>query len=395
MRMKQFFKTAFCMTALSVSLCAFAEILLEEPKEGSIVPLLSENQKKLKEFASPEERKAAIEADSEEKKIYFGKKAVWRKQSPVVFSWKCTEGEKEPFRITISEKPDFSDPIYLFSRKNRKIDAQPSDTKFKIGQKYYWKVTSFGKKDVKGKAVTESASSSFQTEDLVPRWIAIKGRVGNIRDLGGYRTLDGKRVKQNIVFRGEGLNYNSGDGEIPGQNRLMLVDLDYFLKDVKIRTDLDLRGTKETANMKVSPLGESVQFIQRSSPAYGGIFSKGGKSTMAKNFRVFCDPKNYPIYFHCIAGADRTGSLAVVLEAVLGVPEKEIALDYERTFYPRMRNYTGSAWKSYQVLKEGIMKYGKEGDSFQKCAELYLKDCGITQEEIEKFRAVMLEDGKN
>ena len=113
---------------------------------------------------------------------------------------------------------------------------------------------------------------------------------------------------------------------------------------------------------------------------------------MAKNFRVFCDPKNYPIYFHCIAGADRTGSLAVVLEAVLGVPEKEIEMDYERTFYPRMKNYTGSVWKSYQTLKEGIMKYGKEGDSFQKCAELYLKDCGITQEEIEKFRSIMLED---
>ena len=248
---------------------------------------------------------------------------------------------------------------------------------------------------MRGKSVSESAVSSFRTEDLVPRWISIKGRVGNIRDLGGYRTLDGKRVKQNIVFRGQGLNYNSVDGVIPGENRLMLVDLNYFLKDVKIRTDLDLRGTRETADMKVSPLGESVQFIQRGSPAYGNIFSKGGKSTMAKNFRVFCDPKNYPVYFHCIAGADRTGSLAVVLEAVLGVPEKEVAMDYERTFYPWMRNYTGSAWKSYQVLKEGIMKYGKNGDSFQKCAELYLKDCGIKQEEIEKFRAIMLEDGKN
>ena len=147
--------------------------------------------------------------------------------------------------------------------------------------------------------------------------------------------------------------------------------------------------------MKVSPLGESVQFIQRGSPAYGGIFTKGGKNTMAKNFRVFCDPKNYPIYFHCIAGADRTGSLAVVLEAVLGVPEKEIEMDYERTFYPAMRCYLGSAWEAYRTLKEGIMKYGKEGDSFQKSAELYLKDCGVTQEEIEKFRSIMLEDGKN
>ncbi|MBO4631533.1 MAG: tyrosine-protein phosphatase [Lentisphaeria bacterium] len=353
------------------------------------MPLLSENQKKLKEFDTPEERKAAIKADLKEKKIYCGKNAVWRRQIPVVFTWKCDEKDVDCFKITISEKPDFSDPIYLFAADKKtdqkKLVAGLNDTKFKIGQKYYWKVTSLKKRE----KISESAPSSFQTEDLVPRWIAIKASVSNIRDLGGYRTLDGKRVKQNLVFRGQGLNFNSADGENPGQNRLMVVDLDYFLKDVKIHTDLDLRTNGETANMKVSPLGESVQFIQRSSPCYGGMFSKWGKSITAKNFRVFCDLKNYPIYFHCIAGADRTGSLAFVLEAVLGVPEKEIELDYERTFYPWQRN--GEFWKSYQSLKKGIMKYGKEGDTLQKRAEFYLEDCGISREEMEKFRSIMLE----
>ena len=390
--MKHLIKIVFG-AILSICLDAFAEIILECPKEGSIVSLLSENQKKLKGFASAEERKAAIEADSKAKKIYFRKASVWRSQIPVVFSWRCTGGEKEPFRITISEKPDFSDPVCLYSSDQPKISASPADTKFKIGRKYYWKVTSFGKKDVKGKKISESAASSFQTEDLTPRWISIKGRVGNIRDLGGFRTPDGKRVKQNIVFRGQGLNYNSADGEIPGENRLMLVDLDYFLKNVKIRTDLDLRSHRETANMKISPLGKTVQFIHHSSPCYGGLFTHRGKSTTAKNFRVFCDPENYPVYFHCIAGADRTGSLAVVLEAILGVPEKEIELDYERTFYPYQRK--GGFWKAYQALKQGFMKYGEKSDTLQKRVELYLKDCGITQAEIEKFRSIMLEDPKN
>ena len=100
------------------------------------------------------------------------------------------------------------------------------------------------------------------------------------------------------------------------------------------------------------------------------------------------------MYFHCIAGADRTGSLAFILEAVLGVSEQEIEMDYEHTFYPGMKNFQGAAWKSYQDLKKGIMKYGKESDSLQKCAELYLLDCGITPEEIEKFRSIMLEADK-
>ena len=43
-----------------------------------------------------------------------------------------------------------------------------------------------------------------------------------------------------------------------------------------------------------------------------------------------------------------------------------------------------------EIVKAGLMEYGKPGDTFQKRAELYLKDCGITQEAIEKFRAITL-----
>ena len=393
----------------AISSCVFEEILPVTPAEGSVVSLLPENQKKLKDFASPEERKAAIEGDLQEKKSYCGKEAVWRSQIPVVFSWKCTSGEPGPYRIAISETPDFARPIYLGPAEGREFRAHPASTKFKIGRKYYWKVIYSGKN-----GTTESAVSAFMTEDLVPRWIALNGRTGNVRDLGGYRTVYGRRVRQNMLLRGSGLNDNSKDGKKPGKSRLTDADLNYFLKDLRVRTDLDLRSTRETANMKVSPLGETVQFIQNGGSSYANIFSPKGKSRMAKNFRVFCDPKNYPIYFHCIGGADRTGSLAFILEAVLGIPAREIELDYERTFYPYQRN--GKFWgiyqsqknglmkpavadgrpsgRSYQPLKTGLMKYGKASDSFQKRAELYLMDCGITMEEIEQFRSIMLEADK-
>jgi protein-tyrosine phosphatase len=285
----------------------------------------------------------------------------------------------------ISETPDFANSIYLDSVKNKKLHATPSVTKFKIGQKYYWKVICSSPK-----GTTESAVFSFQTEDLPPRWISLNGKTSNVRDLGGYRTVDGRRVKQNMLLRGRGLNDNSKDGKTPGKNRLNDADLDYFLKKLKVRTDLDLRSTKETAGMKVSPLGKNVQYIRHNTPIYGKIFTNWGKGLMAANFRVFCDEANYPIYFHCAGGADRTGSLAFILEAILGFPEKEIELDYERTFYPYQRK--GGFWKSYQPLKVGLMKYGKASDTFQKRAELYLEDCGITQDEIEKFRAIMLEN---
>ena len=156
--------------------------------------------------------------------------------------------------------------------------------------------------------------------------------------------------------------------------------------------------------MSLSPLGPGVKFVARSSPFYKtifedkqGVFAEGsGKKVMAKNFRVFCDPANYPIYFHCIGGADRTGSLAFILNGVLGVSRHDLEVDWESTFYPELpemsKDYTGPGyWRRGEDLSEGILKYGGTDASWRERVELYLLDCGVTRNEIERFRSIMLE----
>ena len=118
--------------------------------------------------------------------------------------------------------------------------------------------------------------------------------------------------------------------------------------------------------------------------------------TMAENFRVFCDEKNYPIYFHCIGGADRTGSLAYVLNGILGVNKHDLDVDWEATFYPSLpeleKGYNGPTyWRREQYFDEGFAKYGDANSSWNERIELYLLDCGVTKEEIAKFRSIMLE----
>ena len=219
------------------------------------------------------------------------------------------------------------------------------------------------------------------------------GTWSNFRDFGGRRTADGRRVKQGMAYRGQGLNDNSLTGDEPGRNRLTVEDVKYLTGTLGIRTDLDLRSDGETAKMKESPLGAGVAFIQRSSACYAGIFTSDGKKVMAENFRVFCRPENYPIYFHCIGGADRTGSLAYVLNGVLGVDRHELETDWESTFYPRIpdANPDPKFWCRESHFNNGFSKYGKEGDSWNRRIELYLLDCGVTKEEIEAFRSIMLE----
>ena len=47
--------------------------------------------------------------------------------------------------------------------------------------------------------------------------------------------------------------------------------------------------------------------------------TRQGREAFAAAFRLFLDPGNYAIDFHCIAGQDRTGTLSFILLALLGV----------------------------------------------------------------------------
>ena len=209
------------------------------------------------------------------------------------------------------------------------------------------------------------------------------------------RTEDGKRVRQGMVFRGQGLNFNSIDGEIPGDTWLTIRSATELTKRQGIRTDLDLRSIQEAGKTKTSPLGESIRYIRNGgaagAPHYKDIFTPAGMKTMAENFRVFCDRRNYPVYFHCVGGADRTGSLAFVLCGILGVSEKDLATGWEHRFYPDLPKDNPQNWRCYRHLTDGMLKYGKAGDPMKKRIELYLLACGVKPEEIERFRSIMLE----
>ena len=392
------------------------------PIDGECVHLLPEAQRKVLALPTLEERIALFRWDRKENGKKIRHDPLWRKSVPVVLRWKATDGETGLWEIKIAKSSDFSDARTWF-HSQKKADAATGRTdggekskdnvreygftvpraNLEIGTRYYWKVTSnvtcgqfaHGRKCPckNRKPSVESEAASFVTADLAPRWIEIEGNVGNFRDLGGRRGRDGKRVRQGMVYRGQGLNNNSPDGAAKGRNRLTVEDVEYLTGTLGIRTDLDLRTPCETAGLDgKSPLGPSVKFIRHSSECYAGIFTPNGKKTMAKNFRVFCDKANYPIYFHCIGGADRTGALAYVLNGVLGVDRHELETDWESTFYPNIpdENPDPKFWCRESHFNNGFSKYGDEKTSWNERIVLYLKDCGITDAEIENFRNIML-----
>ena len=393
-----------------------AAIVPVSPVGGEVVARVPDAQKKVMDLATLEERIALFREDREKGGKVIRHDQYWRKAKPLKLKWRVTEGETGPWKIEIATNPDLTDPEIRYVSVKSVDPATGRETdkdigglggavvsytvpraNYEIARTYWWRVTGRGKpaKDQKKGRTVRSEIASFATEDHAPRWIEIEGRVGNIRDFGGWRTTDGRRVRQGMAFRGQGLNNNSVTGERQGRNRLTVEDVKYFTQTLGIKTDHDLRSKAETADLAESPLGPGVKLILRSSPCYKAIFNEAEKKTMAANVRVFCDKANYPIYFHCIGGADRTGSLAYVLLGTLGVSQHDIETDWESTFYPNIPDDINEKdpnfWCRESHLTDGIAKYGDEGDTWQRRCELYLLDCGVTQEEIARLREILLE----
>ena len=406
---------AVCLAGFLAMPCR-ASVELLSPTNSEVVALVPEAQKKVMALSTPEERFRLFADDKAHGKALRHDKS-WRKSKPLVLKWRANDGENGPWKIEIGKAPDLSDArVWYFSAaKVNKVTGREVDkpnegsccvdvsysvpmANLEVARRYYWRVTFRGRCGfhcrlnhgcTAGRRVVPSPIGMFRTEDVVPRWIEIEGNVGNIRDLGGRLAMGGCRVRQAMAYRGQGLNNNSVTCEEPGKNRLTVEDAKYLAGVLGIRTDLDLRGEGETAGMVESPLGPGVELVKNPSYCYKDIFLDKGKKAMAENFRVFCDRKNYPVYFHCIGGADRTGALAYVLNGVLGVGRSELETDWEATFYP---DIPPNGPKS---LSDGFAKYGQEGDSWNRRIELYLIDCGITTDEIASFRSIMLEPNQD
>ena len=331
------------MLALSLS-SLFGEIVPLAPADGSTFETLTDEQ--IAVFGG-ETRTNRLKIAT---KLKSAPKEAWQRQRPLVLTWNATEGENEPWRVRLSTRPDFSDGRDLWFDR-RALARGPVEhgkpvlwtcrvplANLELGKTYYWQVWS----DVKcsefrcgftypdgcacGKSKPGKISPvmSFRTSERPPRWIELEGRTDNVRDIGGWRTMDGGRVRMGMVYRGTAFNDNSVAGINRGRNRLTVEDVKYLTEELGIKTDLDLRSPREVAGMKESPLGPKVRFVNVSSETYQGLFTDVGKAAMAKNFRLFCDKANYPIYFHCIHGADRTGSLAYVLNGALGVAKEDL-----------------------------------------------------------------------
>ncbi|MEM8609802.1 MAG: tyrosine-protein phosphatase [Myxococcota bacterium] len=163
----------------------------------------------------------------------------------------------------------------------------------------------------------------------------------NFRDLGGYATADGRKVRWGRVFR---------SGELS-----QLTDDDVaVLGELGIKTVVDLRSPEEVQARGESRAPEGATTV-RLPIASGDMFSKvvpmlleGDFSQLPENLlervnralvrdcavqygdllRTLLDASNRPLVFHCTQGKDRAGFGAAMVLSALGVSWEVVVEDY-------------------------------------------------------------------
>lgn len=288
----------------------------------------------------------------------------------VSLTWEST-GEPTEYEIALATDETFTDAVsFITSETSYTVED------LFVNSTYYWKITAR-----KGAETQTSEVYSFQTKNT-PRTIDIEG-VSNTRDLGGKITADGKRVKQGIAFRGANLDTITFKG------------MDDFKDRYGIKTDLDIREV----DLGCSPLGASIQYINHSCPYYfgdeDGVDDPETHENLAAILREFADEENYPIYLHCAVGRDRTGIVSMLLLGTLGVPQKTIMLDYETTAFSEIGTKGGALMQQLAIKMVGTIEYIKlemQTEDLQAACEKFLLQIGVTQEEIDSIKEILLEE---
>ena len=187
-----------------------------------------------------------------------------------------------------------------------------------------------------------------------PRRLIRLDAVHNFRDLGGYPTDDGRTTRWRRLFRADGLH------------RLTGADLEQ-VRDLGLHTVIDLRTAAELAERGTFPqvahpvefhhvpvLDSTWQHDDRPDGEGAADFLewayldmlRHGPGRFAQAIEQLSVPEALPAVFHCAAGKDRTGVLAMLVLGALGVQHEYIVADYGLTAggMQRMR-----AWAQHET----------------------------------------------
>jgi protein-tyrosine phosphatase len=296
--------------------------------------------------------------------------------SPTHFIWNTTAlPDPHTYSFLLSEDTALSSNRIAYSGIT---DTQCAVWNLKINTRYFWMVSA---RDSIG-TVVSSTVYSFKTPVLWPRMVFIDGTT-NVRDIGGRFNMDGVVVAQGLFFRSAEFNQTY---------TVTARGLDQ-LKQLGIVCEIDLRNSDENPQIVMPWLRNFIRPVTENG---GGMesYSSGllnTPGTICTVFKVLADKRNYPMILHCRIGADRTGTIAALLEALLGLSELQMGQDYIWTSLSvnGIRDTAGGDWRD---LITNIRSFDKEHGTIHQGCWNYLQKIGVTVNELIGIRKIFLND---
>ena len=185
-----------------------------------------------------------------------------------------------------------------------------------LGDNYFKVVANFsdGSKEA-------SPIKVFKVDTQAPRNL-YAGNLPNVRDMGGRTTYAGGKIKQGLIYRGAGHNFDQKSTSVNSDGK------NAILNQLKVKTEINVADS--TSN-NLSNSGINVPAVQNAYMDWGST----PYSNLARNAErvrqvmdILADINNYPVFYHCRIGTDRTGITGMMIGGLLGIPFNEVFQDY-------------------------------------------------------------------
>lgn len=291
----------------------------------------------------------------------------------VEFKWTYQNAQDgvTQYTLCISESPDMQNVMSCTTSEQSILVYN-----LKIATAYYWTVTADG---------VTSPVAEFSTADAAPRNLYVDG-ITNVRDLGGWMTESGTRTRQGMLFRCGRLNESSAEEvniEITEAGKRTMLEF------LGVKTEIDIRKADgETGGITASPLGDSVAYYNIPMDWEGDTFN-GNREALLRVFSILADEENYPVIFHCNIGTDRTGVIAYLVGALLGVPEEDLYKDYLFSNFGKINGQRHPSGVKDSAYYQAVA--AAEGDALQEKAYNCLAEFGVPRAQLDSIIRILSE----
>lgn len=287
---------------------------------------------------------------------------------PITLTWnyELPEGkEVAKYSVIFGQEKDLSDGYKVEGNNEETISFYNPF----LGRNYYKLIATFT-----DETTDETPIRRFEVDSTYPRNLTIAGMT-NCRDMGGRITEDGARIKQGLIYRTSGKNQNGS---------LTDATTEEMINHLGVINEINLAGDSSSYNLNLE--GTTLITSCRMDTSSTGGFHHFSRNTEAvKNFfEILADSDNYPLYYHCKIGTDRTGLCSVLLSGLLGVSLNEIYQDYLFSNFGKIGEKRGiGTGDSHDMLKyiNDILEIS--GESFKNKVYNTLLAIGLSRDTLD------------